>query len=107
MLNVVTREPDYPSAVLIRGVSSDGKEYDGPGKVTRLLKIDKSLHAKPAVRQSGLWFENRGERVDQKDIVTTARIGVDYAGPMWSKAPYRFVLKGTRADKTSKIKRNK
>src|SRR5436305_8063093 len=44
MLNVVTGEPDYPAAVLIRGTT----DISGPGRITAQLQIDKSLNGKPA-----------------------------------------------------------
>ena len=40
MLNLVTGPEDDPQAVLIRGVEG----ASGPGRVTRLLRIDKSLN---------------------------------------------------------------
>jgi len=89
MLNIVTDKKDYPSAVLIRGV----KSISGPGRVTKKLKIDRMLHGKEAGKKSSLWLEDRGIMVNQKDILKTARIGVDYAGPIWSKKLYRFLLK--------------
>jgi DNA-3-methyladenine glycosylase len=89
MLNIVTGPKDYPAAVLIRGAGN----ITGPGKLTRHLVIDKSINNKKAIPQSGLWIEDRGLIVAQKNIITTPRIGVDYAGPIWAQAPYRFVLK--------------
>ncbi|MEO8637462.1 MAG: DNA-3-methyladenine glycosylase [Candidatus Taylorbacteria bacterium] len=88
MLNVVTGDKGYPSAVLIRGV--EGK--NGPGRITKFLQIDKSLNGKSAARKSGLWFEDRGVKVVKKNIKKTPRIGVDYAGPVWSKKLWRFAL---------------
>ena len=87
MLNVTTDLNGSPSAILIRGVEG----IDGPGKLTRELGIDKSFHEKLAMPKSGLWLEDRGVKVDEKDIKKTPRIGVDYAGK-WAKKPYRFVL---------------
>ena len=88
MLNVVTGEPDYPAAVLIRGT----QEISGPGRITSRLAIDKSLNGNPAKRSSGLWFEDRAAPIASKRIEATPRIGVDYAGD-WAQAPYRFVLR--------------
>ena len=39
LFNVVTGPKDYPQAVLIRGVEG----YEGPGKLTKVLKIDGNL----------------------------------------------------------------
>ncbi len=89
MLNVVTREQGYPAAVLIRGVGASS----GPGRLTKFLKINKSLNGKPAVKSSRLWFEDRGMKIANVKIKKTPRIGVDYAGPVWSKKKLRFLLK--------------
>ncbi|MBD3248161.1 DNA-3-methyladenine glycosylase [Candidatus Falkowbacteria bacterium] len=89
MLNFVTGEKDYPAAILIRGVEG----FDGPGKLTRHLKIDRSFNKMEICPKSGLWVEDRGEVIAKKDIIRTPRIGVDYAGEIWKNKPYRFVLK--------------
>lgn len=88
MLNVVTGDPGYPAAVLIRGT----KNISGPGRTTARLQIDKSLNGKPATRSSGLWFENRSIVIPEERIENTGRIGVEYSGD-WSRVPYRFVLR--------------
>ena len=88
MLNVVTTAKDYPAAVLIRATV----DAVGPGRVTKYFGINKSLHGKIATTRSGLWFEDRGELISKNHILRTPRIGVDYAGPVWAKKPYRFVL---------------
>jgi DNA-3-methyladenine glycosylase len=85
MLNVVTGEIDNGEAVLIRGV----RGISGPGRVARALQIDQNLHGKPAARASGLWFEVSGDA--PLKMRRTARIGVDYAGPIWSAKKLRFV----------------
>lgn len=88
MLNVVTDKADYPSAVLIREIEG----YEGPGKLTKALKINKTLNGKEAAPQNGLWFEDRGVRIPKRRIKRTPRIGVSYAKE-WAPKPYRFVLK--------------
>ena len=89
MLNVVCGENGYPSAILIRGAG----EYDGPGKLTNFLKIDKTLNGKKIKKASNLWIEDRGEKILKKNINKLPRVGVDYSGRHWSKKPYRYVLK--------------
>ena len=124
MLNMVTGKKGYPAAVLIRGVRIvnqnklnsqrgealisrprlaehlEGLSINGPGRVTKALKIDKKLNGKPASKASGLWFEDRGVNVSPRDIKKTPRIGIRYAGPLWGNKKYRFVLKekSARAD---------
>jgi DNA-3-methyladenine glycosylase len=87
MLNVVTEKKDYPAAVLIRGAGI----YNGPGKLTTALSITKDLNGKKAQKKNSLWFESRDSNQKLK-IKKTPRIGVLYAGPIWSKKHYRFIL---------------
>lgn len=89
MLNVVTGAENYPAAILIRGT----EEITGPARLTRFLKITGKLNAKKAERKSGLWFEDRGGLAPKLAIKKTPRIGVGYAGHVWSKKLYRFELR--------------
>ena len=91
MLNVVTERAEFPAAVLIRAIQVDGTLIDGPGKLCRELKIDRSLHRLDLTSGQQLWFEDRGERVSHAQVGTFPRIGVDYAGS-WAKKPWRFRL---------------
>jgi len=88
MLNVVVGRKDYPAALLIRGVEG----VHGPGKLTKTLGITRRFNGLPASRVTGLWIEDRGVRVPRSAIKTSPRIGVAYAGPVWSKKHYRFFL---------------
>ncbi|MBI2035602.1 MAG: DNA-3-methyladenine glycosylase [Candidatus Liptonbacteria bacterium] len=91
-----SREPQYL-----------GLRMSGPGKLTKFFKIDKRFNGKKADKKSELWVEERksfgkvyGERSRTTQDVLRAkfkiqkspRIGVDYAGPVWSKKHYRFYL---------------
>lgn len=89
MLNIVTGAKGYPAAVLIRGTD----QTTGPARVTKKFGIDKTFNNKKATRNSGLWFEDRGVKIGRNEIQRTKRIGIDSAGPIWSKKLYRFVLK--------------
>jgi DNA-3-methyladenine glycosylase len=88
MLNLVTGPHDYPAAVLIRGVEG----AVGPGRVTRALGVDRRFNALPATRATGLWIEDDGFTPAPARLMSTPRVGVDYAGPEWSAKPWRFVL---------------
>jgi len=96
MLNLVTGEEGYPSAVLIRACKRpcQGRSLtlDGPGKLTRKLNITRTLNGKKLSRASGLWIEDRCHEVRPHGIERTPRIGVSYAGE-WAKKPWRYVLK--------------
>ncbi len=88
MLNIVTEAEGFPSAVLIRGT----EEVSGPARLTKALKIDKSLNGLKLGRKSGLWIEHSKIGNSKLKIMRTPRIGVSYAGS-WALKPYRFVLK--------------
>jgi DNA-3-methyladenine glycosylase len=91
MLNVVTERTEFPAAVLIRAIEVDGELIDGPGKLCRALKINRSLNGFDLTVGRSLWFEDRGAKISRKQIGTFPRIGVDYAGA-WAKKPWRFRL---------------
>ncbi|MCC7083945.1 MAG: DNA-3-methyladenine glycosylase [Pirellulales bacterium] len=88
MLNVVTDEPGHPAAVLLRGAG----KFNGPGKLTKGLRIDRRLNATEIAESTGLWIEDHGIVVRKSQIERTPRIGVDYAGP-WKDKLYRFTMK--------------
>ena len=88
MLNLVTGPCGYPAAVLIRGVQN----VNGPGRLTKALGISRVFNGTPAAHSSGLWIEDRGLAVPPDLIKATPRIGVDFAGPLWSQKLWRFVL---------------
>lgn len=88
LLNLVTGPEGRPAAVLIRGLAG----ISGPGRLTRALAIDRRFNAQPAARTSGLWIEDHGICIPDTTILATPRIGVDYAGPVWSQMPWRFVI---------------
>ncbi|MBD3231634.1 DNA-3-methyladenine glycosylase [Candidatus Dependentiae bacterium] len=89
MLNIVTGPKDYPAAVLIRGI----KNLVGPGRLTKFLKIDQTFNQKIVAPTSFLWVEDHAKQIKSNEIIKTPRIGINYAGPIWSKKLYRFVLK--------------
>jgi DNA-3-methyladenine glycosylase len=90
MLNVVTGPVGYPAAVLIRSVEG----FFGPGRLTKALGISGSLNGQPAIEATGLWLSD-GPKPTRQSVTRSARVGVDYAGAVWSAKPYRFSLKAT------------
>jgi DNA-3-methyladenine glycosylase len=94
MLNIVTGPVGYPAAVLIRGVQTrDGtSHYNGPAKLTKALGITGAFNGQTVSRKTGLWVEAPKSDAPRHKIKTTPRIGIDYAGPIWSQKHYRFLL---------------
>ncbi|MBN1462273.1 MAG: DNA-3-methyladenine glycosylase [Paludibacteraceae bacterium] len=85
MLNIVTGKADNPQALLIRGV--DGTY--GPGKVGKLVQLDKSFDAEDLVLSPRIWVEDMPE---VKHYITLPRVGIDYATEKYRTIPWRFVI---------------
>lgn len=107
LVNLVTGPAGYPAAVLIRGVQTlDGsRHYDGPAKLTKALGITGQMNGKALGPEIGLWVEPRPAGMKQLQIKTGPRIGVDYAGPIWSQVPYRFLLVQEQSARMTKSRR--
>ena len=88
MLNIVTGPKDYPAAILIRGVV----DASGPGRLTKFFKINHRFNSKLASRSSDLWIEGREMKIPQRLIKRGPRVGVAYAGQIWSRKPWRFYI---------------
>jgi len=91
LLNLVTAEAGYPSAVLIRGIEFS----PGPGKLTKSLGIDKRFDGSICEEISGLWIEPLASDHPMLgcEIITSGRVGVAYAGEYWASMPWRFYRK--------------
>jgi len=83
MLNIVTGPKNNAQAVLIRGVEG----HNGPGKLTKHLKIGRSLNGTHLCGNT-LWLEDDGTSFDYK---TTPRIGINYADEIDRNRLWRFV----------------
>lgn len=111
-LNAVTRKAGVPEAVLIRGampldVTEQNSEWkarepnyknwpklmSGPGKLCRVLGIDKSLN-RVSLLSDELWIEE-GFKVPRKTILKSPRIGIAYSeeAQHW---PLRFIWSSGR-----------
>ena len=98
-MNLVTGQEGEPQCVLLRAleVSEGGRIASGPGKLCRYLRLDKSFHGEDITTSERLWLEDRGGKIDPKDIACAKRIGIDYAGHYWSSRRWRFYLKDSPA----------
>ena len=86
LLNVVTGPMDSPEAVLIRGVEG----AVGPGRVTKLLQIDRTLNREPLATSPRLWIEDGG--TDPPRFKSTPRIGIAYATKRDQNRKWRYVV---------------
>lgn len=85
LLNIVTGPKDHPEGVLIRGIEG----FNGPGKLTKHLKIDKSLNEVDLTNNNQLWIEDN----DNVPYITTKRVGIDYATEEYKNIHWRFIKK--------------
>lgn len=107
MFNIVTNKVDKPEAVLIRALQPlEGQQmmmkrmkYDainkitsGPGKLSKALGIDRRLNGK-SLNDSEIWVEDHGIKFVKNEIVSTKRVGIDYAGDD-ANLPWRFYVQG-------------
>lgn len=86
MLNFVTAPAGIPQAALIRGIEG----FNGPGKLTKALGIDRSYYGEDLATSGRIWVEDNGVAPAYK---TGPRIGIDYAGEIWKSKLWRFYLK--------------
>lgn len=100
-VNIVSDRPNYCSAVLLRAVELDqvppwletktprSRLAAGPGKLCRVLQIDRSLNALPLGVTSGIWLEPRQPQ-PHFELVQTTRIGLSQGVDL----PWRWYIEG-------------
>ena len=86
-LNIVTEQPGFPAAVLIRGAEA----WNGPGKLTRALHITRAQNQLDLTVSNALYVADDGFHVSPASIIATPRIGVDYAGEH-ALNPWRYLI---------------
>ncbi|MBR3059047.1 MAG: DNA-3-methyladenine glycosylase [Oscillospiraceae bacterium] len=106
-LNVVTKQPGQPECVLIRALeplaglelmaarSGRGRPEQlcaGPGRLCRAMGLDRSLSGVSLL--SGDFFLAEGVSIPGKLILSSPRIGVDYAEEDKDR-PWRYCVKGS------------
>lgn len=106
LFNVVTNQEGIPHAILIRAIEPiigtekmlirrrkqkiDCNLTGGPGTLSQALGINRS-HNGLSLMNSQIWIEDRGIVVREEDILTSPRIGIDYAGED-ALLPWRFYI---------------
>jgi len=85
MMNVVTGPAGTPQAVLFRGI----REANGPGKLTRLLGVDRGFYGEDLVSSERIWIEEAGA---VPEYTTAPRVGIEYAADPWKSKAWRFLM---------------
>ena len=89
MLNIVTGAEGRPEAVLIRGIEG----ASGPGKLTKLLQIDRTLNREDLIASKRLWLESDGAVFK---FTAAPRIGIAYASKRDQSRKWRFTLRSNK-----------
>ncbi len=89
MMNIVAGPENVPQAALIRGV----ERFSGPGRLTKNLGLDGSYYGESLLTSGRIWLSDGRP---PEHILTTPRIGVDYAGE-WKDKPWRFLAGNSAA----------
>lgn len=94
LFNVVTNREGLADAVLIRGIiptrglrhmesrrniEKESNLTNGPGKLTQAMGITTDLNRTNLLKPP-VWIEDNGIQIPSDDIVSSKRIGVEYAG---------------------------
>ncbi len=107
LFNVVTNREGIADAVLIRalepieglnlmmkrmGTTNSSRITSGPGKLSKAMGIDRTSNG-IAVDSIHLWIADLGTNLPSRNILSSPRIGIDYAGED-ALLPWRFTIKG-------------
>jgi len=84
LFNIISGTDGHPEGVLIRGVLG----ANGPGKLTKFLGIGREFNGENLASSDRLWIED-GEAPEK--ILTSARIGIDYAEKKDRERLWRFL----------------
>ena len=100
-LNAVTEAEGFPAAVLIRAIKPvegveiiharrNGRDTNGPAKLTQALGIDGALNgASLCDKVAGLWIE-AGAFIPDEDVTIGPRVGLYTVPEPWKSKPWRF-----------------
>jgi DNA-3-methyladenine glycosylase len=107
LLNAVTEAEGAPAAVLIRAMEPgegadlirarrNGRDVDGPAKLTQALGIDGSLKGADLTDPAaGLWIEAGGEPIPASRVTIGPRVGLYTVPEPWKSRPWRFRVKNS------------
>lgn len=70
------------------------KLLNGPGKICKGLKIDRSLNGEDMIEGNRIYIVE-GEKIEEDEIMATYRINIPYAGKD-KYLPWRFIIKNSK-----------
>ena len=106
MLCVVTQRENEPHAILIRAIQPlEGRELiarrrkgqpqakwtDGPGKLTKALKLDGKLNGTDMTASKAIIFIEAGPPVSDDLVLRSPRIGLYTVPEPWKSKPWRYL----------------
>ena len=86
LMNIISGDEGHPEGVLIRGVEG----YNGPGKLTKYMGIDRTFNNLDAVNSDKIWIADDG--FIPESVKTSPRIGIDYATKEYREKHWRFYI---------------
>ena len=112
LFNVVTGPEGMPHAVLVRALEPmeaidqmlrrrgldrvQPRLTAGPGSLCKAMGIERTLTGTSLLSTQGhIWIEDRGLQIEEDQIISSPRVGVDYAGEcaLWD---WRFRIKDSK-----------
>ncbi len=106
LLNFVTEKDGFPAAVLIRSVEIvEGADIvaarrkgrpqqewtNGPAKLCQALDIDHRLNNLDTCHPDAALFIERGQKIPEKQITSSPRVGLYSVPEPWKSMPWRFL----------------
>lgn len=110
LFNVVTEAEGFPAAVLVRslepvsgiaamerarGTNKLQQLTTGPGRLTQAMRITRKLNRTDCCTGETLFVADDGTTIEDTQVQTGPRIGVDYAGE-WAARPWRYYLRDSQ-----------
>lgn len=111
LFNITAHDAEHPDAILIRAIEPlEGIDImlrrrglakvarnltAGPGVLSQALGLTPALNGEPLTGPR-IWVEDAGEVVQEENILTSSRVGLEYAGDEAVALPWRFRVKDSK-----------
>ena len=106
MLCIVTQGENEPHAILIRAIQPlEGKELiarrrkgqpeskwtDGPGKLTKALRLDGEFNGADLTSSKAIIFIEAGQSIPNQQVLIGPRVGLYTVPEPWKSKPWRYL----------------